>query len=154
MGEQAFIKSSAEARSHAARTSKAKALLPPCASRINYYLCMCKHSHLLPSPVSSHLCAKQVFPKDTLVPKHSAAMGGAPTCRRGVHAQQKVGVARATFITTITHGALKPVQECRAIYCTHTNTSTHTQREREREISTVLLPLCGRYFLSLAYRQP
>lgn len=92
------------------------------------------------------LC-KTGISKDTLVPKHSAAVGGAPTCRHSIHTQQKVGVTRDTFLTTITHGALKLGKNA-VLFTAHTN--THTRRE----ISAVLLPLCGRYFLTLAYRQP
>lgn len=57
---------------------------------------MCEHSPpipSLPSPVSSYLCAEQVFQK-TLVQKQSATMGGAPTCR---HTQQKKVSPRLPF---------------------------------------------------------
>lgn len=53
------------------------------------------------------LC-KTGISKDTLVPKQSAAMGGAPTCQHSVHTHPtKVGVTLATFPTTIMHAALK-----------------------------------------------
>lgn len=50
--------------------------------------CMCKHSLPAPSPVSCHLCAKQVCPKDRLVPEPSVARGGALMRHRSGHAQQ------------------------------------------------------------------
>lgn len=60
--------------------------------------------------------------------------------------KQKVGVTQGTFLTTITQKTLK--------LCKHEELLTaHTHTKIHGEISTVLLPLCERYFLSLAYRQ-
>lgn len=102
--------------------------------RDTYYLYMCKHSLptlSLPSPVPSHLCAKQVFPKDKLLPKQSAAMGGAPTCQHSMHTHK----SSPGYLSAITRTCLKLSKNAMQ-YTVHT------------EISVVLQPLCGRYFFS------
>lgn len=107
---------------------------------------MCKHSH--PSPLLSLPTSVQ----NRYFQRHS----GAKTQRRrgrcsdlsAQHARtpnKKVGVTRATFSN---NNYARSTEECGTIYCTHKHTHTH------RETATVLLPLSGRYFLSLACRQP
>lgn len=101
----------------------------------------------LPSAVSSHLGAKQVFPR------HSGAKTESRLKRCANQSAQselptKVGVTRAAFSK---NNYARVKHENTAIYCTHENTVlTHTRAIKHKAISAALLPFRGRYFLSRA----
>lgn len=85
---------------------------------------MCKYRQpapSLPSPVSSHLCAKQVFPKTNWCQDRAPPpTGGAPTCRHRMHTQQKV--------------------RCQAD-CLYDNNYTHTRKFHKSIINCTLQKL-------------
>lgn len=91
------------------------------------YLYMCKHgppTPPLPSPVSSHVWAKQVFSRHSgAKTEHRCGRCSNQSIQRA--RPTKVGVTWATFLTTITHRAPKLGKNA-LLYCTHKYTHTHT----------------------------
>lgn len=77
----------------------------------------------------------------TLVPRQSTATGGALAGQHSVHIETK-GRCHPGYLSYNNYAKNSEV-----VQAWHTHTKIHG------EISTVLLPLCERYFLSLAYRQ-
>lgn len=104
---------------------------------------MCKHRFAYPN--STPLRSLTIYVQNRYVQRQTGARIERRQGRcsdlsaRRAH-PAKVGVTLATFLMTITARSSDTRQECCTIYCTH------------KDISTALLPLCGRYFLSLAYR--
>lgn len=75
---------------HVCITNKERATISTCANTVRLL-------HSLGACLFPPLC-KTGISKDTVVPKQSAAMGGAPTCQHSTHTHPtKVGVSVATL---------------------------------------------------------